>query len=64
MGKQAQNAVHRIIGTERFRGWENQLRDEPVFRLLHERMQRFPFEHAAGGWGWDAVTILAAASAT
>lgn len=53
-GKEIQNGVHRIIGDEPFRGWEHQLRDEPVFRIVHERMQRFAPEQ--GKWGWDAIT--------
>lgn len=53
-GKEVQNEIHRIIGDEPFRGWQHQLRDEPVFRIVHERMQRYAPEQ--GVWGWDAIT--------
>ena len=55
MGEQAQNGVHRLIGADRFRGWDNQLENEPVFRLVHERMRRFSTDDAAHGWGWDTI---------
>ncbi len=54
-GKQVQDAVHNLLGDEKFMGWDNQLHDEPVFRLLHERMRRWPADGNAGGWGWDAI---------
>ena len=53
-GKQVQDAVHGLLGDEKFMGWDNQLRDEPVFRLLHERMRRWPSANETG-WGWDAI---------
>ncbi|MBN8798488.1 MAG: lipid A deacylase LpxR family protein [Stenotrophomonas nitritireducens] len=54
-GKQVQDAVHSVLHDEKFRGWKNQLHDEPVFRLLQERMRRWPANNAAG-WGWDAIS--------
>jgi lipid A 3-O-deacylase len=54
LGEQVQNEVHRILGDPRFEGWDNQLHDEPVIRLVHERMRRFSPEN--GDWGWDAIT--------
>ncbi|MFC6840995.1 lipid A deacylase LpxR family protein [Xanthomonas theicola] len=56
-GKQVQDAVHELLGNAKFLGWDNQLHDEPVFRVLHERMRRWPGEAAvnADGWGWDAI---------
>ncbi|KAF1706383.1 lipid A deacylase LpxR family protein [Pseudoxanthomonas sacheonensis] len=54
LGEQVQNEVHRILGDPRFEGWDNQLRDEPVVRLVHERMRRFSPDN--GIWGWDAIT--------
>ena len=56
LGKQVQNAVHKALGDETFKGWDNQLHDEPVFRIVHERMQRYSAGHACNGtWGWDAI---------
>lgn len=56
-GEQVQNEWHDLIGVERFRGWDHQLRDEPVLQLVHERMRRWPADGGvnAGGWGWDAI---------
>jgi lipid A 3-O-deacylase len=54
-GEQVQNEVHKMLGDEPFQGWDNQLRDEPVFRIVHERMRRFSPEEK-GTWGWDAIT--------
>ncbi|RYG11721.1 MAG: lipid A deacylase LpxR family protein [Burkholderiales bacterium] len=54
LGEQVQNEVHHILGDPPFEGWDNQLRDEPVFRLVHERMRRFSPDN--GTWGWDAIT--------
>ena len=56
MGEQAQNGVHGMIGDDKFRGWDNQLENEPVFRIVHERMRRFAPEARESGWGWDAIS--------
>lgn len=55
LGEQVQNGWHGIIGTGRFRGWDNQLRDEPVVQLIHERRQRLGSREMNGGWGWEAI---------
>ena len=56
-GREIQDAVHKITGSERFRGWDHQLHDEPVIRLVHERMRRFSTNHERErGWNWDAIT--------
>ena len=39
--RQTQNLVHRVVGADRFLGWDHQLNDEPVFRVLHERFRRW-----------------------
>lgn len=54
-GRQVQDAVHSVLHDEKFMGWKHQLHDEPVFRLLHERMRHWP-ANAPGGWGWDAIS--------
>ena len=58
-GKQIQEAVHRVLSDKKFRGWDNQLRDEPLFLLRHERMHRFAW--GSGLWTWDAITHYGAA---
>jgi hypothetical protein len=41
LAEQAQKLVHRAIRTNEFRGWDHQINDEPVFRILHERFRRW-----------------------
>ncbi|WP_257387696.1 lipid A deacylase LpxR family protein [Tahibacter caeni] len=53
-GEQVQNGWHHVIGSPRLNGWDNQLRDEPVFQLVHERMRRYG--EAGAGWGHDFIT--------
>lgn len=58
-GRQAQNEIHKLVGDRPFRGWDNQLGDEGVFRLLHERLQRHAPKgrwQPGGDWRWDGVT--------
>ncbi len=57
LGRQVQHAVHKVTGSEEFLGWEHQLRNEPVVRLVHERMRRWPGDASfdADGWAWDAI---------
>lgn len=50
---QVQNQWHRIIGADRFRGWKNQLHNEPVVQLIHERRTRVARQQSTNGWGWD-----------
>ncbi|WP_193162747.1 lipid A deacylase LpxR family protein [Microbulbifer hainanensis] len=36
-----QRGVHKLVGSDRFHGWDNQLADEPVFRLHSEWFSRY-----------------------
>jgi len=38
--EETQNAVHSLVGGERFEGWDHQLRDEPVFRVMQQRLHK------------------------
>jgi len=58
-GREAQDAIHKLTGDKPFLGWDNQLHDEGVFRLLHERLQRHVLSDTGAPshtGGWDAVT--------
>ncbi|MBO9716491.1 MAG: lipid A deacylase LpxR family protein [Pseudoxanthomonas sp.] len=57
LGRQVQDLVHQVTGSEAFMGWEHQLHNEPVLRLVHERMRRWPGNDSfdADGWAWDAI---------
>lgn len=46
---------HDIIGVGRFHGWKNQLHNEPVLQLLHERNRRLLRQESRSGWGWDFI---------
>jgi len=54
-GGQLQNAVHTLTGSEKWRGWANQLQDEPVFQLLYERLRRWSGPSSADGLGTDVI---------
>lgn len=59
LAEHVQRQVHRWTGSDRFRGWDHQLKNEPLFMLLHERSQRWggrPLWVSAQGLRWDAVT--------
>jgi lipid A 3-O-deacylase len=51
-----QKAVHRLMGSPQPRGWDRQLRTEPILNAVYERRWR------AGAWGrgdgWNADTLL------
>jgi len=57
-GKEVQDAVHDLLDDDKFQGWDNQLHNEPVVMLTHERMNRWPRDATdnASGWGWDAIS--------
>ena len=52
-GEMAQDAVHHFFGRSRFAGWDNQLRDEPLLQLAHERAWRHQAEPGNRGLAWD-----------
>lgn len=56
LGEDLQKGVHKLLGSETFRGWDNQLRDELVFRLSTQRLYRLHIEPGAGGdWQQDLI---------
>lgn len=56
-GGSLQNTYHRLIGQPRARGWSNQLHNEPVLDLYHERLHRWqPTQLAPGGLRWDVIS--------
>lgn len=56
LAEQSQDLVHRVRGIERFRGWDNQLRNEPALQMAMERKFKPYSEGAVGsGWGSDAI---------
>lgn len=55
LGEEIQNGWHRIFGMETWDGWDNQLRDEPILQLIHERRRRLRTVTWTSDWGWDAI---------
>ena len=58
-GEQSQNQIHKLTGDDPFLGWHNQLRDEAVFRVVHEQLQRhLPRSPASAERTWrrDAIS--------
>lgn len=53
LARQTQNWWHQVIGVEQFRGWDHQLRNEPVVQVLHERRTRYARHEGTNNWGWD-----------
>lgn len=57
-GEEVQRAVHKVFDSSPVRGWDNQLRDEPVFMLTREWTHRWPtrtLRSGGSGWGWDTT---------
>lgn len=50
-GEAVQSSFHRLIGTEKANGWQNQLHDEPGAALLYERKWRNLAEFKFSGLG-------------
>lgn len=57
LAEQSQDLVHRLRGTARFRGWDNQLHNEPAFQVAMERkFKRYAGTAAVShGWGSDMI---------
>lgn len=43
LAKQAQDFIHDLRGFERFKGWDNQLHNEPGIQMIYERKHRLLF---------------------
>ena len=48
LAEQTQNFVHRLLGSNQFRGWDHQLSNEPAFRVLHQRFERWDLSSTRG----------------
>ena len=56
LGRQSQDLIHGITGSDEFLGWDHQLRNEPLLNLYHERSDRLPARPLGeGGLQWDAI---------
>lgn len=64
LARQAQDVVHEFLGDRQARGWNYQLRDEPVFNLHWARTWRLPAASLPGGLAVDALPTLSLAAGT
>jgi len=55
LGEPSQNLVHRLIGINEARGWDNQLNSEPVFNVNYMRKKKFYRYRGASGFSADAA---------
>jgi hypothetical protein len=55
LGEQTQNGAHKVFGSRSWAGWHNQLHDEPVLQLVHQRLQRWGAWPTVGGWRHDLI---------
>jgi lipid A 3-O-deacylase len=54
-GEAAQDGVHRVFGRSRFQGWDNQLRDEVLVQVQHERLRRWHRSDYGDAMAWDVI---------
>jgi hypothetical protein len=64
LAEQSQNEMHRFRWFETAKGWDNQLKDEPVAMLTWSRIWRINAGTAGNGWGWDMLPRVALSAGT
>lgn len=55
LASEAQRVVHKIGGWDYPKGWDHQLKDEPIFQLFYDRKWLFPTKETARGFGVDFI---------
>ncbi|MEW6600989.1 MAG: lipid A deacylase LpxR family protein [Nitrospirota bacterium] len=56
--KDVQNWVHRVIASQLAKGWDNQLKDEPLFEAVYESQWRLFRSGGGKGFGYDVIPHL------
>lgn len=57
LAEKTQRLIHKFTGSDNFEGWGNQLHNEPILNLVHERLRRSEVRMLGiGALEWDAVT--------
>lgn len=54
--REAQNMVHRARGLELFKGWDNQLKNEPGIQVVWEHKHRIEKQPMIGNFAYDVIT--------
>jgi lipid A 3-O-deacylase len=55
LGEQTQNTIHKIIGDQTAKGWNNQLRNEPALEISYQQRGRFFKIERSGGTIFDTI---------
>ncbi|MCB1674962.1 MAG: lipid A deacylase LpxR family protein [Halioglobus sp.] len=50
LAQESQDFIHKLRGIPRFKGWDNQLRNEPVLQVLYEHKHKTELGLIAPGW--------------
>ncbi len=58
LAEQTQNLVHGIIGNERAKGWDNQIKTEPTLEVICESKWRLLHSELGRGFGFDFIPHL------
>ena len=56
--EETQKFVHKLIGSKRPEGWDNQIKNEPGLAFVYERKWRIVQAEVAGGLDFDAIPYL------
>jgi hypothetical protein len=54
-GEESQKFIHRTLGNSSPRGWQHQLKNEPVFAWIYERKWKTLRKGMTGGWGFELI---------
>lgn len=55
LARETQNFTHRLINSDLFRGWDNQLKNEPGIQLVYEHKNRLAKQWLYGNFGYDFI---------
>ncbi len=57
LAEETQNTVHDIIGSDRSKGWDYQLENEPIFNLAYEYRHKFRLAGDEQRWSLQALPL-------
>ena len=55
LGEEAQGFIHDLRGFEKFKGWDNQLKNEPGFVAVWEHKRKKRWSWKASRFSWDVI---------
>jgi lipid A 3-O-deacylase len=57
---ETQRWFHRVSGHPEPKGWEHQLRNEPILNLVYEHRRRYALARSESGWGAELIPVAGA----